>query len=211
MSFARTIRRTAKNTLRGVGLRKAYQHRRGVDERWRMISNCLQPSDRSVIDLGCNVGEFTRRCADQGRFALGLDKSRDAIKKAQNNFDNTINVAFGVSNLDLAALELLPRFDVYLCLSVCHYWYKDYGEELFFQMLRQLASSPGKLIFEPASIHSKYGPECALPFDDNDEDSVREYFFRLLSELADRQRTVRYLGSTPGLGKEKFRLMFSLT
>jgi SAM-dependent methyltransferase len=176
-----------------------------------MISDCLQPSDRSVIDLGCNVGEFTRRCADEGKFALGLDKSRDAIKRAQNGIGNDTNVAFGVSNLDLSALELLPRFDVCLCLSVCHLWYKDYGEEFFFQMLRQLANSAGKLIFEPASIHSKYGPACTLPFEDNDEDSVRDYFLQLLSELADRQRKVSYLGSTPGLGKEKFRLMFSLT
>ena len=47
-------------------------------------------------------------------------------------------------------------------------------------------------MFEPASIHSKYGKQAGLPFVDNDEDSIRAYFMDALTRIADPERRVTY-------------------
>ena len=208
MSIKRIARRKAKEALSRLGCGCLYQDKRGTEARWALIAGCLSRDDRSVLDLGCNVGEFTSRCARRGLFALGLDKSKVAIAGARRRFARQNNLAFGLSDLDPATLESLPKFDVCLCLSVAHYWYRDYGAEQCRSMLATLVGKSGKFIFEPASIHSKYGKEARLTFVENDEDSIRSYFTDVLTDIGRPARHVAYLGQTPCLGKEKFRLMF---
>jgi hypothetical protein len=211
MTFKKMARKRAREALVLLRLRDPYQHRRGTDQRWGLIANCLETTDKSAVDLGCNVGEFTKRCASHGLFALGLDRSAGSIKRALGTFQHENNLAFGLSSLTLSTIQLLPRFDVCLCLSVAHHWYREYGEDHYRRMIATLIANSGKLIFEPASIHSKYGTSCRLQFAENQEDSVKECFLLLLQELAGHQRTVRYLGSTPALGREQFRSMFMVT
>ncbi len=210
MAFSsRTVNKFSSGVLRRVGLKSRYQINRGfsIEERWQMLRSCALPGDRNVIDIGCNAGEFTGRFAGQGLFALGLDLVASSIDFARKRNDGTPNLAFGVVALSPANVNLLPAFDITLCLSVAHYWHREYGEEACWKMIASLIARSRAFIFEGASIRQKYG-DTPPQIIDNDEASVTTYLAGKLAAAAGGGHALRYLGKFKSLGREEFRYMY---
>jgi SAM-dependent methyltransferase len=196
-----------------LGLKKPrlpYQAKRveGTDKRWEMVVTNLTSSDRNLLDLGCNLGLLTRRAADTGLLALGVDVDTGLIRKARSHHSNISNLSFMCLDINPDTIQGLPKFDVILCLSVHHYWARHYGLERSWEMIATLLTKTRhKLFFEPASIRRKYrdnAPEIV----DLDRNSIIDYNTRCLTEAATTHQTIRYLGETPCLGREPFRLLF---
>jgi SAM-dependent methyltransferase len=195
--------------FRMLGLKPRYQINRAftLKDRWKLISSCIAPGDRTALDIGCNLGEITALLAQQGMFAVGLDVVTGTIQQAVKRNAGRPNLAFGVAALSPDNVNSLPPVDITLCLSVSHYWHRDYGEEPCWEMIRTLILRSRSFIIEVASIRQKYGtlpPEIM----DNDEESVRSYFTRRLNDVAGPGRGVRFLGKAKSLGREQFRYMF---
>ena len=203
------MKRQIKDVLHRLGLRSLYQDkvRFSTIERWQLISSALGDNERSVLDIGCNLGDFTHRFAKSGCFALGIDASPAAIAKAQRRHRRQPRLAFAVVDVSPANQTSLPTFDVILCLSVFHYWYRSLGEDEAWGMVSQLIAKSQQFIFEPASTHGRYGQGNPPGFQENDERSIHDYTMTRLMRAATPAKTVRYLGKCPSMhGTE--RLIF---
>jgi len=198
-----------------LGLKKPrlpYQAKRveGTDKRWEMIVTNIRPSDRNLLDLACNVGILTRRAADAGLLALGIDVDARVVHKARSRHRHISNLSFMCLELNPETIKDLPEFDVTLCLSVHHYWARHYGLEKSWEMMSTLlAKTKNKLFFEPASIRKKYW-DNAPDIIDLDRESIINYNVARLTALTTNVQTVHHLGETPCIGRESFRLLFVL-
>jgi hypothetical protein len=207
------LKRVKKEVKILLGLKKPrlpYQAKRmeGTDKRWEMIVTNIRPGDRNLLDLGCNLGVLARRATDAGLLALGVDVDPSLIRKARSRHRHIPNLSFMCLELNPETIKSLPEFDVTLCLSVHHYWARHYGLEKSWEMMSTLLSkTQHKLFFEPASIRKKYW-DNAPDIVDLDRESIINYNIARLTALATNGQTVRYLGETPCLGRESFRLLF---
>jgi len=203
------IKKRAKHIL-GIKRQLPYQTERteGTDKRWEIISSNLQPGDRNILDLGCNLGVLTHRAAESGLLAIGIDVDNHIIQKARSSFRKVPNLSFLCVDLNPDTIGFLPQFDVILCLSVHHYWAKYYGLDKSWEMMATLLSKTrNKLFFEPAGLKKKYG-QNAPDIIELDRDSIFQYSSRCLNAVVKEDQSVRYLGETPCIGREPFRLLF---
>lgn len=204
------IKRVKKTVVRAWRGNPPYQEKRrgGMENRWGMIAAEISAGESTLLDLGCNIGVFTRKAAEAGLISLGIDTDAEVIKKARALHEGVLGLGFMIMNLSPREIARLPEFDVTLCLSVHHYWAKEFGLEVSWEMMRTLLThTRSKLFFEPASIRSKY-KESAPNIVDLDRDSIIESNVTALRRIAPAAYTVRYLGETPCIGKEPFRLLF---
>ncbi|MCZ7627411.1 MAG: hypothetical protein C3F12_04115 [Candidatus Methylomirabilota bacterium] len=207
MPLIKRVKKTVARVWRG---NPPYQEKRrgGMDNRWAMISGEISAGDGTLLDLGCNVGVFTRKAAEAGLIALGIDTDAGVVKKARALHQDVPGLGFMIMNLGPREIARLPEFDVTLCLSVHHYWARLFGLEVSWEMIRTLLThTRSKLFFEPASIRSKY-KESAPDIIDLDRNSIINTNVTALRRVAPAGYTVRYLGETPCIGKEPFRLLF---
>lgn len=202
--------RTLKKTARILRLKPYYQEQRsGVfDERWTLLSSRLSQNDRSLIDVGCNIGQFTAAAAARGMFAIGIDAFEEVAARARHVHRNVQNLGFVWSEFGPESVKLLPSVDVILCLSVHHYWSRVHGEEVSWQMIGELAKRAGKLFFEPASSHRRFG-NVVPDFKENDEASIDSYVTRHFARVAPG-RSLERLGSTASIRNEDFRTLYLL-
>jgi SAM-dependent methyltransferase len=197
--------------LRRLGVTTFYQLKRpeGTEERWKLIDANLDESDRSLFDVGCNVGQFTARAAQRGIFSVGADLQLPAVAEALKSNGGQANLAFGNWSFSPDNIRGIPHFDVILCLSVHHYWHRAYGEEQCWEMVRHLARSAGKFFFEPSVRLKKYGQTPPTGFVEGNsahlEDRIREEITGPLG------KSVVFLGETEAPGDERFRPLFLIT
>ena len=207
------LKRLKKEIKILMGLKKPrlpYQVERaeGTDKRWEMIHTNIRSGDRNLLDLGCNLGVLARRAADAGLLTLGVDVDASLIRKAKSRHRNVHNLSFMCLELDPETIKGLPEFDIILCLSVHHYWARNYGLEKSWEMMSTLlAKARSRLFFEPASLRKKYW-DNAPTIIDLDRQSIIKYNMARLTALANNGEAVHHLGETPCLGRESFRLLF---
>lgn len=200
-----------KRLLKYVGMTKFYQFNRsaGTEARWKLIDAHLAESDRSLLDIGCNLGTFTQRAAERGIFSVGADVDTAAIVRAIRRNRDRPNLAFGNWSFAPDNARHIPPFDVILCLSVHHYWYRAFGAKQSWDMVRHLASQAGKLFFEPSVRLKKYGKNPPAGFVEGDsahlEGMIREEVTGPL------EKSVTLLGETEAPGAERFRPLFLIT
>ncbi len=115
---------------------------------------------KRVLDIGCDMGGWSFRCADFGAArVLGLDRNRevkglghfDLIEFCQRYAQKTKRDAvcrFSEINLGKQWHEF-GRFDVILCLSMYHHWYEQCGDHLaiWFWLWRHIEPI-GELLWE---------------------------------------------------------------
>jgi SAM-dependent methyltransferase len=204
-----SVEKVLKKIKRWTGTSQGYQDYRSfsLDERWSMINAQVSTGDQTVLDIGCNLGDFTARFAQMGFFAVGIDSSPETILAAMKRNGGLNNVAFGTCYLSPQSVNLLPSFDIILCLSVAHYWHRAFGENQCWLMVEKLVSRTKTLVLEVASVNRKYGDEPP-GFVDNDEATIRQYFLNRLQHAVSQETSVRYLGKSACIGKEPFRHMF---
>jgi SAM-dependent methyltransferase len=204
---SKPLRKRIKHSL---GLGKPYQEKRvaGTAERWEMIRRELDARDRSLLDLGCNVGAMTELAASGGRFALGLEREPRLFGEALKRARGQESLAFMCYGIDPESVLALPAFDVVLCLSVHHHWVRNFGEGAAWQIVGELLRrSRSKFFFEPASVKRKCGTQD-LDFEDLDTETIVEYNVKHLEAVAEAGQSIRLLGETACLGTEPFRLLF---
>jgi 2-polyprenyl-3-methyl-5-hydroxy-6-metoxy-1,4-benzoquinol methylase len=133
-------RRIEKKARRLLGLTRPYQTKRveGTDQRWELIAAHLRPDDQNLLDVGCNIGMMTRRAADAGLVALGVEVDQRFVRKAKSRHRHAPNLSFMSMTLSPDTIRLLPQFDVTLCLSVHHHWAQQYGLDESWKMVSSL-------------------------------------------------------------------------
>lgn len=124
---------------------------RSCEDRWQSIDKHLPAKNGSVYDIGCNLGYFTLRATEKGYAGWGVDHDAlnvlycRSIASAKDKKDVT---QFLLQNLDLAAIEKLPKFDVIFNFSVFHHWVKAYGADTAQTMMKVLAQKCDMMFFE---------------------------------------------------------------
>ena len=194
----------------GLGLSRPYQSKRmgGADERWQLIRRQLDAEDRSLLDIGSNLGAMSQLAATPRRFVLGVEPNARLIRAARRRSHGAANIGFIQTGIDPETVLMLPSFDVVLCLSVHHYWVSLYGEDSAWRIIAELlARARNKFLFEPASVKRKYGG-ADLDFRDLDREEIVEYNVKHLELAASSDQSVRVLGETKCRPKEPFRMMF---
>jgi SAM-dependent methyltransferase len=206
------LKRKIKKTARIARIKKYYQEQRAdvFEQRWALIEPELSDSDRSLLDIGCNIGQFTARSAERGMFALGIDAFEEVVARAVKVNRNRHNIAFGWCPLGPDIVDALPRTDVTFCMSVHHYWSREHGEEASWRMIDTIVQKTGKLFFEPASSYARYG-DHQPEFLENDGPSIDEYVERNFARLPSGPYGVKKLGVTASIRQEKFRQLYLVT
>ncbi|MBT2757512.1 class I SAM-dependent methyltransferase [Mesobacillus foraminis] len=100
-------------------------------------------SDKSVLDLGCGTGHFSKYCAENGASkVIGVDISRNMIEQAEmyNKNENIEYICVPIEELDLPN----QKFDVIISSLAMHY-IEDYSQLI--KKIRDLLKKNGELIF----------------------------------------------------------------
>jgi SAM-dependent methyltransferase len=211
------MKRKSSGLLRRLGIwrgARAYQDKLAgaFDERCRQLERAIPDDARSVLDIGCNLGDITAWCATRGLWAVGIDSSADLIGAARKRYRDVARCGFMQCAVGPADIGALPTFDVVLLLSVHHHWLMAHGPETAGQMLRDLAERTGRvLVFEGASRNVRYG-KYPPGFEDNDEASVTTYLRGYLDQyVGDRFASIEPLGRTACVGeREPWRWAWAL-
>jgi SAM-dependent methyltransferase len=202
------LHRKYKKVARILRLKPYYQEQRGAAfaERLELISTHIADNDTSLIDVGCNIGQFTAAMASKGLFAIGIDAQEEAVAHARRLHRNVPNLGFVWSEFGLSTAQRLPAVDIIFCLSVHHYWTREHDEEHSWKVIAELARKCRKLFFEPASSHRRYG-KIKPEFTENDEASIEAYVRRNFAHAAP-DKIVERLGSTASIRHESFRTLY---
>lgn len=136
-------------------------------DRWDAVSPHIPESKGAVLDIGCNIGYFSFKCAELGHFAYGVDYHRynvlicSSIKhRMQSN-----NTLFMRHFIDLEFLEKMPKYDTIINLSVFHHWVKRFGTENAEKMMVVIGTKCDCLIFETGQsdeVGSQWPEELAF-------------------------------------------------
>ena len=202
------LHRKYKKVARILRLKPFYQEQRGsaFAERLQLISENIADKDASLIDIGCNIGQFTAAIARKGLFAIGIDAQEEAVAHARRLHRNVPNLGFVWSEFGLATAQRLPSVDIIFCMSVHHYWTRESGDDIAWNVIAELAKRCRKLFFEPASSHRRYG-KVTPEFTENDEASIDDYVRRNFARVAPN-KSVKRLGSTASILNEPFRALY---
>jgi SAM-dependent methyltransferase len=205
------FKRNLKKIARILRVKPLYQQeRQGVfEQRWSSIAQELDASDASLLDIGCNMGAFTAMAAQRGLFAIGVDPMEEAIARARRTHRKISGCGFAYMDVNLETVQRLPKADVILALSVHHYWNRAHGEAGAWTIIAELLKRSGKLFFEPASSHARYG-EDTPDFIENNVDSIDAYVTKGFARIAPRH-IVRRISTTDSINTEQFRSMYLVT
>lgn len=152
---------------------------RECEDRWNVFSKYFPKEKGAVLDIGCNLGYFSFKSAEQGHFSYGVESdhfnitSCNAIKKSTS----VKNVIFAKHLIDQEFLSTMPSFDTVINLSVFHHWVKAYGEEGAKKMMRTLAKKCTCLVFEtgqPNEVGSQW-PHILSFMGDNPEKWINDF------------------------------------
>lgn len=162
-------------------------------------------SCKSVLDIGCNAGAVTRLLG-RNVFAVGIDQNIDL-----RGYEHPLKGAcLGEVQISEHNVKKIPEFDAVCLLSVHHQWHFYKGDGAAEEMVKAISKIACKVLFvEFAAINSKYTDNPGIKkFEDNNEDSIREYAENWLSKVVP-QHVVSYLGKTTESTHEPYRYMFS--
>lgn len=115
-------------------------HNRTIRQKlFDLVGNC---SGKSVLDLGCGIGVFSKDFSTKAKKVVGIDISEKCIKyaKEKNNFDNINYVVMDINNLDL----LNEKFDIVFSDMVFNY-IEDYDKLL--ANIYKLLNDDGIVVF----------------------------------------------------------------
>ncbi len=161
---------------------------RRVEGRLRTITDALDFSNKTVLDLGCNGGYFSFALAQQARQILAIDGEAELIR---------LNIAkqadLGITNIDFRQalitpdlISELPEFDIVLFLSVFHHmlcasdahdWNSEAERTVAMEVVAKLRDKARILVFEMGYPWEGYDWSAKLPAMDDPRDWVRENIF----------------------------------
>ena len=128
----------------GLGFLKRYQPNlfnsmeRGKK---RSLRNCIDryeafsallPKNKplSVLDVGCEQGYFVFEMSKRGGICIGVDQDSHKIEIAQAlaTVHNIPNALFTRIEVNEENIDIFPKVDVVICLSIFHHWVRTFGE-----------------------------------------------------------------------------------
>ncbi len=182
-----------------------------LEERLELFSSAVPADARSLLDVGCNLGDITAHFARRGLWSVGVDSSAKLIDAAIDRQRGVSNCGLMVGSVTPENVADIPAFDVTLLLSVHHHWLGSLGPEVAGAMLRTIVSRTRRVVvFESASRNVRFG-EHAPGFIDNDEASVTAYHSGYLAEHVGDICAIEPLGKTPCVGaREPYRWSWAL-
>ena len=191
-----------------VPLRGHYQDKLApaLSERSQLFDRAVDDRAFSLIDIGCNLGDFTAHYARRGLWCVGVDSSRELIEEARHRYRDVANCAFMISHIDPESVRQLPEFDIVLLLSVHHHWLSAHGPSVAGEMLRDIVSrAKMTVVFESSSRNVRFGT-YRPGVTDNDPASVIAYHEQYLGEYVADLATVERLGKSRCVGpREPYR------
>ena len=158
---------------------------------------------KSVLDIGTNAGAVARLLSEN-YFVVGIDQKLDFRGYAKP----LENVALGEITFNVKNAKSIPKFDAVLLLSVHHQWYANFHEEEADSLVKAAISIAKRVVLiEFAALNSKY--LFSDRFEDNDEESVRNFALNYLSQLQPHLE-ITYIGKCPESVHEPFRFLFMI-
>ncbi|HEY2934965.1 MAG TPA: hypothetical protein VGJ25_00110 [Gaiellaceae bacterium] len=165
----------------------------GSRSRWLAIEGVLDELDglATAADLGANYGFFTIELARRGLATVAVESGPSAYRTALYALRRTGVRDAGVLVLELGpgTIELLPRTDVVLFLSLWHHLVRDHGPEQATRLVRELWAHTGRVLFFDTG-ESEMPSEFRLPRMEPDGRTWLEAFLRETCAGGE----VRYLG-----------------
>ena len=214
-AFSKVIRRwSGLTTVAMDEMHQPYQVKlkNSLSTRIALIEGALPRHVKTVLDVGCNLGDVSAELAQRGYWVVGVDSSSDLIGQATARHSGVSRCAFMVDEITPESIGLLPEFDCALVLSVHHHWIMKYGHEVAGRMLGMLAKRTRYVLFyEGASRRQRYGP-YPPDFVDNDEVTVTKFLESCLrTYCAESVAEVRALGPVACVGeREPYRWNYAL-
>ena len=123
---------------------------RECDDRWKVIGPILAEKKGSLLDIGCNIGYFSFKAAENGCFSYGIEADSfhitccNAIKTATGSK----NCLFTKGMVDPDYTANMPAYNNVINLSVFHHWVKVFGVDQAQKMMRDIANKCNTLVFE---------------------------------------------------------------
>lgn len=121
----------------------------------RIVGSFCHSSGKLVLDAGIGTGRFAIWLAEKGFEVVGIDPSREMLKKAKRKAQ-ILHTDIG---LILADMRLLPfrtgLFDSCICINVIDH---VSGVDRFFKEARYVIKPEGFLIFNFSNLQSPYLP-----------------------------------------------------
>jgi hypothetical protein len=122
----------------------------GTLERWRAMEReiAVRPG-ASAMDLGCNVGFFVFSLAKMGFQTIGVEGD-DIYWRIARHAARKMDLAnVGLLNMYVTpqSVDLLPKTDVVIFLSVFHHWARYFGFDKATEMLARLWDHCGSQLF----------------------------------------------------------------
>ena len=150
---------------------------------------------RSVIDLGCGTGEHSRFLAGEGFEAVGLDRSRSMLAKAQEQ-PLPPNLRFVLSEIQQVKEAVKTQFGAAISLgnTLVHLTHRQDLEEAF-ASLAQVLEPKGLFLFQILNYERIFkGNIRHLPLNFRQEEDGEIVFLRLMEPLEDGR--VRFCPTT---------------
>ncbi|MHA1345002.1 MAG: class I SAM-dependent methyltransferase [Candidatus Heimdallarchaeaceae archaeon] len=115
---------------------------RNLKDRWKLYK--ILSADlkgKKVVDIGCNIGGFSKFCKDKVKSYLGIEPFKESTKLAKHLFPYS-NCTFRTSTFD----KLKGKFDVILALAVRRY--TGLSMEAFAEACSNRLNENGLIFFE---------------------------------------------------------------
>lgn len=197
------------NPRRVISSRGGYQDSRiDLEQRWDTISQHVAPDAKNVLDIGCNQGRVTKKAAESGLFAVGLEKKRTALEDARSAVDASDQCFFINHEVTPDNIDQLPEFDVIFLFAVYYHWGNQFGWSRAESMLGDLGRNADQLFYEtPESdeyIHSDRFPA-------GDGGSIAERHERYLETVFEGDCSIELVGRADYKGEDRSDLIFTIT
>ena len=161
-------------------------------KKWPLVYSVCDFRDKSVLDIGCASGWYSRRVAEEGA-ALVV-----AYESGRNEYNKAKSIGWNIEthNKDFFESGETRKFDVILLLSVLHY-YPPSERPRIARLAADRCSESGLMFVECAEHH----PTGNMPLDDIEA---------MLNDI-DTFDTVTSLGRSPGSDRTLFACLVAGT
>lgn len=137
-------------------------NRNNSEMRANRINELVPVKDKTVLDLGCNVGTISNRLAELGATVVGVDHDADSIAVAR---EMNSKAMYACVDINLEYIRSLPHFDVVVWLSQFMWLVKQHGMDYALDCLWELGKHCDTLVFETAGRDDGSAP---IPYAQSD-------------------------------------------
>lgn len=174
-----------------------YQPLSSKDKGMRSCIDRLEAIKRDIceadlcLDVGSNTGFFSNEISKLDVFTIGLESELKNVIVAKSQFAAS-NLVFKQFQLDIESVNILPRADIILFLSVFHHLVKYFGKNEAVNILKILATKCDKQFFFETGQPDETGTKwCGqMGFLGNIDEWVNDFFINQC-----KFQKVKYLGS----------------